>query len=108
MIVVNMVQVLENGKRLVLKISHSLSVASSYAEFFSEQTDVEIKKTKNERDMNLQESIYEITPKSNNAKLIVTIKDDNPTNWSYHFDYLIFRFDGEKWEIEDKLNPNYH
>ena len=108
MIVVNMVQVLENGKKLVIKLGHSTSTASDYGEFFSKQVNVNVKKIKHEYDMNIIETVYEIEPQSNNAEIVVTIRDDNPYDMSYHHDFVYFRFNGQKWTSEDKLNPNYH
>ena len=104
----SMVEILSNGKNLILKLSHTLSVASSYAEFFSGEKNVEIKKIESKRDMNVIETVYQVEPKNNNAEITVIIKDDNQYNWSYHHDFIYFRFDGEKWTSEYKPNPNYH
>ena len=108
MIVNSMVKVIENGKKLILQLSHSLSVASSYAEIFLEETNVNIRKIKHSYDMNIVEDTYEIEPLVNNAKIVIMIKDDDPFDLSYHIDRMVFQFDGQKWTSEDRLNPNYH
>ena len=103
-----MVEVIENKKKLVIKLSRSLSTASSYAELISEKTSVDVKKIKTQRDMNVMENVYEIIPTDNNAKIIIMIKDDNDINLSYHIDFMIFEYNKEKWLLEYKPNPNYH
>jgi hypothetical protein len=103
-----MVKVISNGEKLVLRLSHTTSVASSYAEIPLEKININMKKIKSERDMSIIEDTYEIEPLSKDASIKIVIKDDNPTDLSYHFDYIIFRYNGQKWEIEDKPNPNYH
>jgi len=103
-----MVEIVENSTKLILKLSHTLSVASDYGEFFSEKVNVDVKKIETKYDMNIAETTYEVMPLSDDAKLTVTIRDDNPYDLSYHHDFVYFRFNGEKWEIEDRFNPNYH
>lgn len=104
----SMVEILENGKKLILKLSHSLSIASDYSEYFSEKVNVEIKKIKYERDYNVAEQTYEITPLNNDARLKITIIDDNPDNLSAHTDHIEFIYNGEKWNAKYIMHPKYH
>ena len=103
-----MVEVLENGKKLVLKISYSTSSASDFSERITEEHNIAMKELKRERDYNVIERTIEIIPKSNNANFKITITEDNPDNWSAHTDSVIFRFDGQKWNKKYIPNPKYH
>jgi hypothetical protein len=108
MIVSNVVEVISNGKKLVLKLSHSLSSASDYSEYFDTKVNVETRRIKTERDYNVEEQTYEITALSNDAEVKITIIDDNPFDMSAHTDHVIFRYNGEKWESKWILHPKYH
>jgi len=103
-----MVEVLENSIKLVIKLSHSLSTASDFGEFFSEKLNVEVKKVKTEWDGNTEDITFEIEPKSEKSQVTITIRDDNHTNWSYHHDYVIFTFNGKNWDSKYIYNPIYH
>jgi hypothetical protein len=103
-----MVEILENSKKLVLKISYSTSSASDFSERITEEHNIEMKELKRERDFNVIERTIEITPKSNDAYFKITITEDNPTNLSAHDDYTIFTFDGKKWNKKYISNPKYH
>jgi len=103
-----MVEILQNGEKLVLKLSHSVSVASSYAEFFAQKINVDVRKIETKKDMNIIESIYEIIPINKDAKFIIMIKDDNPYDLSYHIDRVFFYLWGKNWESEYVYNSKYH
>ena len=108
MIVNSMVGIIENGKKLILVLSHSTSSASNYAERIAEKRNVNVEKIKYERDFNVIEQTYEITPLNKDAEIKITIVDDNPFDLSAHTDHVIFRFDGQKWNPTYLMHPKYH
>ena len=103
-----MVEVLENNKKLIIKLFHSTSMASNFGERITEKRNVEVRRIRTTYDMNIVERTYEVIPLNENAEVKITIKDDNPNNWSAHTDHIIFRFNGQKWESTYLFHPDYH
>jgi len=112
MIVNGMVEVLENGKRLVIKLGDHVGFSSSFMEWISESIDANVKKIASKVDRYPNpiyvEYVYEIQPLSNHAEIKVTIRDDNDNNENYHYDYMYFKYNGKNWESEYKPNPFHH
>jgi hypothetical protein len=107
-----MVEIVENGKKLVLKLSENLGSVSEYKEWINEVKNANVKKIKTKLDRYpfplYAETTYEIEAISDNAEIEITIRDDNQNNDSYHYDYMYFKYNGQKWESEYKPNSNYH
>ena len=108
----NMVEIVENGKKLVIKLSENLGFSSEYKEWINEVKNANVKKIGSKLDKYpnpiYSEETYEIEPLSNHAEFKVTIRDDNEYDLGYHIDYMYFRFNNGKWESEYKPNPFHH
>jgi hypothetical protein len=107
-----MVEILENTKKLVIKLSEHMGFVSEYAEWVSKEVNVNIKKLSTKFDRYpfplFCEETYEIEPTNDNSMIEITIRDDNQNSDSYHYDYMYFKFRNGKWESEYKPNPFHH
>ena len=104
MLVNRMVEVIENNMRLIIKLGDHTGFSSNFREWISEKTNADIRKIKTKYDRYpdpiFVETVYEVTPISNNAEIVIKIRDDNDYDLGYHITTLKYRFNGQKWECE--------